>query len=416
MPAATPRVPAGSDENTRSLARRAERYAALAILWDESLLPRVRKCRRTPRAAEGVSLIVSRPPGGARADAGYGNLTTCGSVWACPVCSAKILGGRQDELQRALGAWDDQGGRVALLTLTMRHRADQPLALLWDALSAAWNKVTSGRAWVAAQAKYGAPVERTVTRGARKGQRVTENRIGWARVVEGTHGEKHGWHLHVHAALLLPATITGKELDDLGCELFQRWRDELVRRGLSAPLARRGGLDVKLWDGKAGVLSEYFTKNEYAADAGKLAAELTRSDLKAGGAGNRTPFRILRDVVATASADDLDRWHEWEKASTGRRMLTWSAGLRDLLLPEVEQDDQELAEAELGGQVELVIPNESWKQIIRDRTNCELLEVAETGPGAAEAWLRERGLAWLHPPTQHHSGLEGRDPTRLEVG
>jgi len=28
----------------------------------------------------------------------YGNLVKCGSVWVCPVCSAKIVAGRREEL------------------------------------------------------------------------------------------------------------------------------------------------------------------------------------------------------------------------------------------------------------------------------------------------------------------------------
>lgn len=397
MSVATQTIQRPSPDGSSPNARRRDRFAARHTLWDESSLRRVRKCGRTPVDGQGVGLRVTRgAPGGDVA--GFSGLSTCGSVWACPVCAAKILAGRQEELEQALVEWTKRGGKVAMLTLTLRHHEHQSLETLWSAVTKCWAAVTSGRAWETAQARYGAPTERVVTRGARKGQTVTENRIGWVRAVEATHGE-NGWHPHVHVALLLPAGATAKDLDELGCELFQRWRDAAVKAGLGAPRARHGGLHVKLWDGRTGVLSEYFTKNEYSADAGKLANEVTRGGKDARG-GNRTPFQILRDVVQLGTADDLDLWHEWESASKGRRQLTWSVGLRDLLLTEPELTDEELAEQEAGGVTELVVPTASWIVLVNTRTTVDLLEIAETGPGAAQEWLTARGLAWETPPAE----------------
>lgn len=68
-------------------------------------------------------------------------------MWACPVCAAKIAAERAEDLGSALGWPVDQGHSVGFLTLTLRHRSDQRLADLWDALSAAWTSIVQGEAW-----------------------------------------------------------------------------------------------------------------------------------------------------------------------------------------------------------------------------------------------------------------------------
>jgi hypothetical protein len=421
VPVATPRLARKTAEREQRAARRRDRHEARHVLWEESRKQRLRKCGRSPvgdgsGAPARIGIKVTR--GGAEGPvAGFSGISTCGSVWACPVCSAKILTVRQDELERGLSTWRAAGGTVALITLTMRHHRSQSLRHLWEGLSAAWSGVTSGRDWAREQAAYGSPTTRTVTSGARKGQEVTEDRIGWVRVVEATHGD-NGWHVHVHAALLLPGTITPEQVDDLGCGMFQRWRDRLIKRGFRAPLAlrdketgeRQGGLTIKLWQGESGVLSDYFTKNDYAsAEPTKgLAAEVVRGDHKVAKGDNRTPFQILRDITRLGLADDLDLWHEWEEASSGKRQMTWSVGLRAQLLTEPEQTDEEIAEDEGGGDLEVVLPSETWIAIVRTRTACELLEAAEAGRLVAQKWLDAKGWAWENPPPDGRGVLPGQ--------
>jgi hypothetical protein len=107
--------------------------------------------------------------------------------------------------------------------------------------------------------------------------------------------------------------------------------------------------------------------------------------------------------VKNGLADDLALWHEWERASSGRRAVTWSVGLKDRLGVH-EVDDQELAEEDHGGETELVLEMPTWKALVGARLTLDLLEVAETAPGAAEAWLDARGWAWKRPPAE----TEGR--------
>lgn len=350
------------------------RLRARALLWDLSSMSRVRSCGRQGVLPEGATRVRATGAGDARR-AGFAGLATCGSVWACPVCSERILTGRQQDLSAALGAWTNQGGRIGFVTLTMRHRDGQSLRSLWDALSKAWNGVTKGRPWKRASERYG--IE------------------GFTRVVETTHGE-HGWHVHVHVAVFLRADVTAKDVDDLGCEMFQSWRAALIRNGMDAPIARSGGLDAKLWDGESSVMADYFTKAEYASDVSKAALELARGDLKQARGGNRTPFQILSDLVSFGLADDVDLWIEWEKGSKGRRQLTWSRGLREKLLATIEKTDEELASEELGSAVDdlVEIPAAGVRMLVDLQLHALVLEVAEsdnTGQ-ALRTYLAARGI------------------------
>lgn len=383
-------------------ARRSSRYEALAVLWEISSRSRVRGCRRFGVLADGAATVRVGEVGGENR-AGFGGMAVCGNVWACPCCSEKIMAGRQEEIAAVIKAWTATGGRVALVTLTMRHDAGQRLKLLWDSLADAWHKTTSGRAWETAQDKYGAPVERVITQGKRRGEIVTENRIGWVRVVETTVGEA-GWHVHVHAALLIPGTVDAKTADELGCDMFQRWRDALVRNGLAAPLARHGGLDVSMYadeagDGSGGRLANYFTKNVYRSSAERAAMEIGRGDLKRARGNHRTPFQVLTDIVENFHASDGDLWREWEKASKGRRQIGWSAGLRQRMLLEPEQTDEELAEATVEGETLLVLTRRGLVRIAKLGIASEILSVTETnGRGGLVLVLDHYGIDW-HPVT-----------------
>ena len=309
-----------------NVAARRDRHRARRILWAESSLERVRGCGYSGVSPEGgVGVKVTGTVSAGDRTAGFSGVATCGSVWACPVCSAKIAARRQQEIEQAITAWQAQGGRVVLVTLTMRHARGMRLKTLWDSLSYAWGRVTSGRGWKDDQAVYG--VE------------------GWCRVVEATHGE-NGWHVHVHALLFVSPALLG-DWQGLGDRIFARWQDGLWRRSLDA-VAAFGGLDVRevtARDASGARLGEYFVKSLYRRGTPAGAAwEVAGGMGKAARGRNRTPFEYLRSVVEDADADALDVWHEWEQESRNRRQLTWSQGFRDRVQLEIEQTDAEIAE------------------------------------------------------------------------
>lgn len=370
-----------ADKKAAANDRRAQRFRAQEFLWMASSMPRVACCGKKAVSSDKlVSLKVSVAK--KERTAGFAGLATCGSPWACPVCSGRIAPVRAADIDAATSAWHKKGRRLVFLTLTMRHNAGQTLEMLWDALSSAWGRVTSGAAWVEDQQMFGSIIPRTVKSGKNKGDVVRENRIGFTRVVEVTHGAK-GWHVHIHALLFVKDGIDDDGVKALADRMFGRWLPALTDAGLTAP-SYENGIDVKLVRrGDSHKLGDYFAKTQYV---GRVGVDGTGWEV-AGGAGktarkaNRTPFQILADVEAGLETyeRDLALWHEWERVSKGRRQLTWSAGLRDFLKLAEEKTEREIVEAELGGDVVAKFTRDEWRIVRRHRA--EVLAAAE-GPSA----------------------------------
>ena len=359
--------PTATEKDQARRDRRAEAYRWRIALWELSSLARVRACgRRTFHGAGGPVLRIAETPEGRRA--GLAGLQSCGSPWACPVCARRIAGTRARDVRHVLGAASERGGSAALVTLTMRHHAGQRLADLWAALAAAWGSVTSGGRWKAEKARFGI--------------------LGWVRTVECTHGAA-GWHLHVHAVVMFDGPVSRELMEAVGASMFTRWSRALARRGLSA-VAENGGLDVRP------VRMTGESLDQVADYVSKAAFEVTSPSTKDGRYGNRSPFRLLGDVLEHYLADDFDLWAEWEHASHGRQQVTWSNGLRDWARLGRERTDDEIVAEDQQGEDVLAIAPESWPAV--RPLVAELLDVAEGGGGdAVRGWLSRRGIRWVTP-------------------
>jgi hypothetical protein len=289
-----------------------------------------------------------------------------------------VLAARGDELRAALDAHDERGGRVAMVTLTMRHDRADSLEDLWDALGDAWRAAT-GR-----------------SRGAR---RVHDELgvVGWVRRVETTWGAGHGWHVHVHALVFLGADARVGDVKRLGQAMFDAWSARLDRVGLT-PLRDHGGLSAELLelDDARQEVAGYVAKGSYTGES--AAAELTGGG-KLGRRGNLTPWGLLDRAV---DGDDQARalWHEWERASAGRKAVTWSRGLREDLGLGEERADEEVAIEPVREEVDERVcsfSRSSWDELVRAHAELDVLEVAESADPALAgeavwAFCRARGL------------------------
>jgi hypothetical protein len=331
-------------------------------------LDRLKTCGHTAISTAGVVVR-----GGAQG-VGFGGLATCGSSTSCPTCSAKISSHRGKELGRILKLAEDQGKSIAMVTLTVRHKRGDSLKNVWDAVTHGWGRVTSGKAWKQSQERLGL--------------------IGWAKATEATHG-KHGWHVHVHA-VIVSEKRSHKEIVEFGEGMFGRWSAGLANKGFNA-VATSGGLDISISSGSAEQLGQYVTK--MGGNAEKLAVEATYGALKKARGENRSPFQIIRDFLDTGDLQDRAIWHEWERDSKGRKMMTWSKNLRAWAKLHPEKTDQEIADEDLMGENLVLLPAATWAAL-RPRA-WEILDHAEKGREALIQWLESMDLHWLEPPNLH---------------
>lgn len=267
-------------------------------------------------------------------------IKTCGSVWTCAVCSAKICRHRGAEIQAAIDAWMLEGGVVWMVTATIPHHAGHRLEVVLDAITRSWQYLKAGEPW----------------------QRWAE-RIHYAGAIKGseaTHGAA-GWHPHVHALLFLESD-PGPEVEADFLEWMRgRWARKVesffwdprardAHAVAAAPLNRpRPEGFVSLFGRPHPEHGIRITKankaGAYVAKMG-LGKEVSVMDVKGARKGNRTPWRILRDYLEHESVRDAAIWREWSRSMKGRAHLVWSPGLRSRVAPsQLELSDDHLAAA-----------------------------------------------------------------------
>ncbi len=136
------------------------------------------------------------------------------------------------------------------------------------------------------------------------------------------------------------------DVPQLHREVFARWSTGLVNAGLGVPLM--SGQDAHIVTGPADEsIAAYFTK---ATDRTRnLGLEMTHTQTKSARTEHATlPVWHLLDRVQQGDADALDLWHEYEGGSKGKRQISWSNGLRQVLGLMAEQSDESIAAEEVG--------------------------------------------------------------------
>lgn len=347
--------------------RRLHRFMLQATARDVLQVEALSSCCRV-RVASDVEVWKSRVSGRAT----YHNLATCGSVWNCPVCSAKISEKRRTELQAAIDAnqVQDEDAYTWLLTLTFPHTKADDLGEILEKLRKAYKRLVGGRVWLRIKDHAGL--------------------VGTAVALEVTHGQ-NGWHPHLHVLGFCQGQEGYRQdrefLSDLQTVIFQRWAKCCEAVGLPIPSEEHG---VKLHGGDkaAGYVAKY---GEVEGRTWGLPEELTRAHTKKGRNGSRTPWDLLRCIFENETAEDVALFREYARVFRGRRQLRWSPGLRQLLGLGVEQSDEEVAgELDDGAGFLGSITADQWRIVVRREERGWLLYLADTeGWSAVERYLRE---------------------------
>ena len=276
-------------------------------MWDVTNITSLAGCHRWRAPGSGCATV----QWGAGAGARIGSLQNSHSVWSSPLASAQICSQRSRELSTGLNNWlSIEEHSCLFLTLTVRHKKEDSLTSVWDCVSKAWGRVTSGKGWCD-------PIN-----GAKS--RYSIEHIG--RSVECTFSPANGWHLHSHAVLFLGRELNGLEMEGLKQYLFSKWKAGCEAQGFyGTSLAR--GIDLQRVDKKhAGQMAGYLTKGMLSG----LGAEVGSGGLKRAKGQNMTPFQIL-EAIGQGRRELIPVWHSWERESLGRRQLLWSRGAKNAL-------------------------------------------------------------------------------------
>lgn len=215
-------------------------------------------CGRAVNNAVGVGLYWSQEHG-----ARYSGLQSCGSVWCCPVCNAKIQAQRLIEVKKALEFARDNGYSVIFATHTVRHDRKQSLVDVRDMAANIWRKCRSHQAVKKLFKRFGSK--------------------GYLRAQEVTYGDANGWHVHYHAYYFLRGGMTQSDVDSFGAAYAANWIKTAADNGYTAPTEENQRFELVKLDNQADLLkaSQYCTSTK-TADLRSAAHEVTDSQSKFG--------------------------------------------------------------------------------------------------------------------------------------
>jgi len=348
------------------------KWELLRFLWRHSTLPLVRQCFRS---AWGPLSVWSNGSG-----AWFKGYCQCHSVWACPVCSPLIRQGRArvlgDDLVRHLAG----GGGLCFVTLTTRHGVSHSLDETFSAVADGWRDVTSHRSVVEFRRRH---------------------RFEFVRVIECTYGCANGWHPHLHLVLASGESWSPSVRGEFKRVAYRAWSSSMERAGLGRPSVARGVHCV--W-GDAGAA-------DYVMKVHQSSQELLRLDTKRKKAGRHStepPFALL---VRASEGDEsaLSLWRDWEQATKGRKMMTFSRGWRRLIDATPEISDSEAME--LGHSAGLdawevgTLAGRTGVLVARHPRGFEIV-LSGAADGSAEGLAAAVSLLWGTAPYEVLSGIE----------
>lgn len=277
----------------------------------------------------------------------------CGSIWACPVCSAVIRAERAREIGLAVEAHQAAGGSILFVTLTIRHDCPDSLKQSMDAVLGSWRKLLQGSAWVGSK--------------NRSGMRDRFSVSGYIRSTDVTYGSS-GWHPHLHSLFMTDRKLSESEVAAFGDELHTRWA-RFVKKATGKLPTREHGIDVQRVDEGGQVLGKYLAKiqDEDRSKTQKwdASAELARGDVKRGERDNILPFELLDSDQPLPLPQRRRLWAEYYEGTKGRRAITWSRGLKARHGIE-ERTDEEVIEETEAAPVQWLADGQKYDRVRRD--------------------------------------------------
>lgn len=284
----------------------------------------------------------------------YAGLTTCGSVWSCPVCAAKIQERRRQEIIKAVEwAWDKKENprlQPMMVTLTFPHRYWHKVEDLLNQQAVALQKLRAGKPWQKIKAEMGYQ--------------------GMIRSLEITHG-KNGWHPHTHELWFVDPNLSEKSARKL---ITDRWRSACKRAGLLD--SGDTGFDehavhVKGWCKD----SDYLAKQDDSRNWG-VDREIAKGTVKKGKGTH--PFGLIQLFQDTGEEKYRDAFLEYSMAIKGRRQIHWSRGLKNEVGLNDQSDEELAAEQREEASVLGLLTPEDWKLIRNQNAQAKVLDLAET--------------------------------------
>lgn len=356
------------DKNTaKSRAVRAERFFALAksreIFARESASIGIKhydKFHRTFACHHNrIGTFVEVHRSAEHQKAFYGGLATCGSVWACPVCAAKIQERRREEIAQAIHhAYGEGKYAPAMVTFTFPHMHADVLRSLILKQREAFKYLREGNSFRLFCKRFGYK--------------------GLIRSLEVTHGQ-NGWHPHTHELWFI-RPLKKAEREAFLDFVKARWEKACIKAGLIDPadLVKMRSFRMYSCDVRFNVTTgDYLAKQDGSRHWG-ADREMANSKAK-----TKNKFKGCHPHDFLVRDDDSGRRYYLEYSLTMRdlrcRQLYWSPGLKDWVGID-EKDDEQLAQEQTeSADILGFLTADEWRSVYKAKAEAELLDIADTG-------------------------------------
>ncbi len=283
----------------------------------------------------------------------YGGISSCASVWACPVCCAKIQERRRGELAQLLEWVYANGYQAQMVTFTFPHTRFDSLPDLLSKQRAAFKKLRSGKIWDSFKTRYGY--------------------VGLVRSLEVLHG-RNGWHPHTHE-IFITRPLSISDQSNFYNFVTSRWMKACAAVGLldmsdDTAVRNFGAHSVDCRFKCSG--SDYLAKQDSGRSWG-VDREIASSRSKIGRGVHPHEFLVRQDP------GDKDLYLDFIHGMKGSRQLYWSTGLKKLV--DIKDKTDAEAEAEhLENSLELgALTAGQWSLIRANDARAELLSASEAG-------------------------------------
>jgi len=355
-----------------------------ARAWAPAGRAGIKRCHRwllPAKAREGMAAAGIQLTGGVEIwherngqSAHYRGLEACKSVWSCPVCSARIMERRTQELQRLVTMHTEAGGLLVHATYTVPHARTHDAKELVECLGASYNALGAG--------------------GTYKRWRKA-NTVGDVRAMEVTWGDANGFHPHYHVLYFLRPGVQvfdGTEdadaergpdaisVTDLQAFLYRQWVSAATRSGLGEP-SEEHGVKVTIAKSQQELLAQYVAKfgREPSKPLWGSEAEMVKGHAKVGSAQRYHPFDFLRaGMLRDHSRNWRKLWADYCDAFKGEQQLRGMTKLAKLYQVET-LDDAELfnqAPSEVEFALLTVLSPDEWRVILECGARGVLIDTA----------------------------------------
>lgn len=256
-------------------AKHADQREAARLMWQHNTDGRpggVTLCGWTQQAMADAIEVVRVTKADTAPRSFLSGTAKCKLGWVCPICTGIKAEEARQKLNAVLSKGRRVGWKMVMMTLTVRHDKDMPLAWLWPRLSAASDDLRRSYAW----------------------KQINKHLVGSVKAVEATHGA-NGWHPHFHIVLVFreDSVVDQVEAEAMAEGLRSEWMTQLSAQGLNG--------------------TERAFQVQGAASAGNYlvkwgaAEEITLGHAKQGRKGQRSPWQLLRD----SREGDFEAGHLW---------------------------------------------------------------------------------------------------------